>query len=83
MSDCKYFSNCPIYGFELHATAEKAQERAKELIQDHIGLDRDWSDVVEQVCWGTVEEIATKTNVQTDETGEFDYICEYELKKPD
>lgn len=83
MSDCKYFSFCPIYEFELHKTAEEAEERANELIQDHLHADGSWSELVEQVCWGKIEKIATKINVQTDKTGRFDHICEYELKQPD
>lgn len=61
----------------------EAEERAKELIQDHLQADGSWSELVEQVCWGKIEKIATKINVRTDDTGRFDHICEYELKQPD
>lgn len=83
MSDYEYFSNCPIYVFERHKTVEEARERAEELIQDHLKADGSWSEFVEQVCWGKIEETATQINVQPDKTGRFDHICEYELKQPD
>lgn len=76
----KYFSYDPNdIGFELHETAEQAKARASECIRDY--LDDGWDDAVEEVCWGEVKEIATKTNIRPDSTGEYDYLCDYELQQ--
>jgi len=78
----KYFSYCPRDGFEFHKTSEEAKERANELIEGHLvdnlGIYNDWE--VEQVCWGEIKGIATKSDVRPDETGRFDYVCNYTLK---
>ena len=34
MSDYKYFSYCPINEFEFHKTAEEAETRANEMIEN-------------------------------------------------
>ena len=87
----KYFSYDPQGdGFDFHETAEQARDQAQQCIQ--IYLDDGWDDMVEQVCWGEIKEIATKTNVRPiDENGrlpdgefvgyDFEYYCNYELKK--
>lgn len=82
MSDYKYFSYCPINEFEFHKTAEEAETRANEMIENYLGLDGDWDISVEQVCWGEIKGIATKHNIRPDEAGVFDFICEYKLKQP-
>ncbi|WP_392565839.1 hypothetical protein RHO15_09765 [Utexia brackfieldae] len=77
----KYFSYDPNdVGFELHETKEQAIARANECIPYY--LDDGWDGAVGGVCWGEIKEIAQKTDVRPDPTGEFDYLCNFELQKP-
>ena len=82
MSDFQYFSYCPVDGLEFHKAIEEAKQTASENIKNYLDGDG-WGLDVEYVCYGEIKGIATEINVKTDETGKFDYICEYELKQPD
>ncbi|MCX8665336.1 MULTISPECIES: hypothetical protein [unclassified Gilliamella] len=74
----KYFSYSPNAGLEFHETEKQARERAEESISFYDS--KSWDDLVEMVCYGEVKEVATKTNVRPDPSGEYEYLCDYKLK---
>ena len=74
-----YFSYSPIDGMLFHKTEEEAKKEAEDSIQQY--LNEQWDEEVEEVCWGIINEFATKTNVRDDPSGDFDYLCDYELQK--
>jgi len=75
----KFFSYDPEDGFQLHATEDKAKERA----QNAIDLYRDdaaegWAEAVEGICWGNVRQNVVEINIaQTNNHDEES--CDYNL----
>lgn len=74
----RWFSYDPDNGFEYHDTPEAARADALRIIDSC--LNEGWEEDVEQVLWGQVCERATQVNERPDPSGEFDYLCDYELK---
>ena len=75
----KFFSYDPDDGFELHATADEAKERAQGAIDLYREEASDgWPEEVDGVCWGEVRQQATERDT-TAETGQDFETCEYDL----
>ena len=75
----KYFSYDPENGFELHDTAAMAEKCAAGAIPAF--LDDCWDESVEHVCWGEIHEAAAMCNKRPDNSGNYDYLCDYELAR--
>jgi len=75
----KFFSYDPDDGFELHATADEAKERAQGAIDLYREEASDgWPEEVDGVCWGEVCQHATERDT-TAETGQDFETYEYYL----
>lgn len=81
MSQFKWFGYCPETGFEVFDTEEKAKNYAKDAIDYFASYASEgWSDEVNHVCWGKLSQETVMANKRPCETGEFEYMCDYELK---
>lgn len=82
----KYFSYCPDEGFELHETAEQAQEAVNNALDFERGeASEGWADYVDQFCWGELKQrvVETMRRPRTDEdtfvSADYDTIVGYAL----
>ncbi|MFA5355281.1 MAG: hypothetical protein WC302_00885 [Candidatus Paceibacterota bacterium] len=80
-----YFSYDPNgLGLSYHDSADEAKAAAENAIeQERENCDDDpgWSENVNEICWGIVQEVATEGERKPDETGKHDYIVDYTLKE--
>ena len=82
----KYFSYCPEEGFELHETAEQAQQAVEDALDFERGeACEGWADYVDQFCWGELKQrvVETMNRPRTDKdtfvSPECDTIVDYAL----
>ena len=89
----KYFSYDPEgNGFEFHNTPEEAKLAAENSLASSrdFAIDYGWDDSVTLILWGEIKERVTKVRELTKAEaiqqdiyigGDFDFICDYELKE--
>lgn len=77
----KFFSYDPDVGMEFYATAEEARLRAMENLELHRdeAADDGWSEEIGELCWGEIKQAAIETERKSDDSGKFDYLCEWKL----
>lgn len=72
-----YFAHDPEAGTEFFRTEEEAIAYCNDAIQDcreQAMEDCEWQELVENVCWGVIEQITNEVNYDP-ESGS----CDYEL----
>lgn len=76
----RYFAYDPDMGFETFATEQEAINFANEVIDDYRdAADEGWDDLVEQVCWGEVKQVAIMDSKKPGPGAAFCYSCDYVL----
>lgn len=77
----RYFAYDPDTGFETFETEQEAINFANDVIDDYRDNAGDgWDEIVGQVCWGEIKQVALMTDKQpAPKGGDFDYTCDYEL----
>jgi hypothetical protein len=77
----RYFAYDPDAGFETFKTEQEAIDFANTIIDDYRDNAGDgWDEIVGQVCWGEIKQVAMMTNQQPAPPGrDFDYSCDYAL----
>ena len=68
----KYFSYDPQVGAKLHKTEAEARAKAEKIFeyeQDAAGVDGEWSDYVDMICYGKVIGRVQVTDTRIDDDG--------------
>ncbi|MGL5480363.1 MAG: hypothetical protein ACRDC7_00605 [Aeromonas veronii] len=76
----RYFAYDPDSGFETFDTEQEAIDFANGVIDDYRdAADEGWDEMVEQVCWGEVKQVARMDSKKPGPETAFCYSCDYAL----
>ena len=78
MKRYEYFCYDPATGLETFETKSQAKQAAKKAIDRYRyeSFNDFWSEDVEEVCWGKIEQIAKGRRTQ-DRPADVNFDCEY------